>query len=194
MKNTATRKRKEMKTTLKGTTTSRSRSSLEHKETSVEEVVGEEDAAVMVHVSASEGVANPNPTRNHKGRLNKEALSVKMHKLLLHQRRLTWAVNHPMSNNNSNTYLSPDTRCYICNEMGHIGAFCPLPDRGSQCGVVANQCAQSWQAPMAVVILGMWYRGVATSPITAPIEGPVKDQLLLDEPEDQVRLGTLACR
>ena len=69
------------------------------KETSEVDEVGEEDAAVTVEVSAGVGLPKAKPTRTSKGRLNKEPLRVRMHKALLHQRRLPLPQDSPMSSN-----------------------------------------------------------------------------------------------
>ena len=89
-----------MKATRKGTRRSRKRisSTLAYKETSEDEEVGEEDAAIMVHVSAREGMAHAKPTRSNKGRLTKEPIRVIVDKVLLNQ-----PMDHPMSNNSNLT-------------------------------------------------------------------------------------------
>ena len=95
-------KRSVTKATPKWTTRSRTRCfTLEHKETSEDEDVGEEDADFRVQVTAGEGMANANSTRSNKGRLNKEPICVIMHKALLHQRIVPLPQDRPLTNHNN---------------------------------------------------------------------------------------------
>ena len=43
-------------------------------------------------------------------------------------------------------YVSPDKRCYNCNEFGHTSTFCPHQDRRRPRVNASNQCAKCGQA------------------------------------------------
>ena len=171
-----------MKATPKGNTSRTRRASiLAHKETSEPDEVGAVEAAVMVHVSAGEGMANANPTRTtaHEPPPSLATCTTGPYKVQQQQ---------PL-------YVSPDTSCYNCNECGtsqHL-ALSTIGE-GSVRTFRINMLSVGSPYTMALVILEMWLRGAAPSPLKDLIEVSDKENLLLDDPEEQVIPGRVPIR